>query len=248
MPPSMKDPSAWRPTKFVMTKRGLRASADPEHIGPGSRFIGDITARAYANALERFARGSLLDVGCGLAPLYGTYAPLVSSSTHVDWATTGPTAAVVDDQVDLNAGLPYADATFDTVLATDVLEHIERPDVLWAHMSRVLRPGGHIILGVPFLTWIHEAPNDHHRFTEYKLRSLCADTGLDVVELFPYGGAIEVMADIVAKHLSPSRSLSAAFYRVCRVVVDSPPSHALSNRTKHRFPQGYVLIARKGGE
>ncbi|MEI7771335.1 MAG: methyltransferase domain-containing protein [Chloroflexales bacterium] len=42
--------------------------------------------------------------------------------------------------------LPFADASFDTVVAWDVIEHVQSPATMLAEIARVLRPGGHCLL------------------------------------------------------------------------------------------------------
>ena len=49
------------------------------------------------------------------------------------------------------AKLTFDDASFDYVLNFDVLEHIPTPERGLAEMYRVLRPGGKVLLSVPFL-------------------------------------------------------------------------------------------------
>jgi SAM-dependent methyltransferase len=45
--------------------------------------------------------------------------------------------------------LPFADASFDSVLLDNVLEHIEAPTLLLGEVRRVLVPGGRFLVGVP---------------------------------------------------------------------------------------------------
>ena len=68
---------------------------------------------------------------------------------------------------------------------------------------------GKLILSVPFLYGVHEAPHDYHRWTAFKLRAFCEANGLKVLELQPYGGGLEVVLDIVGKHLDLHPILSA---------------------------------------
>ena len=82
----MKNEAQWRPSKFVMRGGRLRASRDQAQIGVGSRLVGDAMAACYQQHLPQHARGRLVDLGCGRAPLYGAYRPHVDSVTCVDWA------------------------------------------------------------------------------------------------------------------------------------------------------------------
>ncbi|MEX0886758.1 MAG: methyltransferase domain-containing protein [Phycisphaeraceae bacterium] len=50
---------------------------------------------------------------------------------------------------DVEHGLPYADASFDIVICEQVLEHLDKPQLVLEQIARVLRPGGMAILGVP---------------------------------------------------------------------------------------------------
>jgi len=55
----------------------------------------------------------------------------------------------IDEGVDLTRGLPYPDKSFDLVVLTEVIEHLENHRVALGEVSRVLRPGGHLILTTP---------------------------------------------------------------------------------------------------
>lgn len=241
----MKEEDSWRPSKFVEHNGLWVGSRDHAELGRGSRFIGDIIAVAYERTIAGHASGDLLDLGCGKVPLFGMYRPLVSSVTCVDWPNSLHGGKHVDQFVDLNGPLPFNDSAFDTVLATDLLEHIAKPDALFGEMGRVLRPGGKIIVGVPFLYPIHEEPHDYHRYTEFKLQQLCDDTGLCDVGIEPYGGALEVILDILGKHLYRHRRLSRIHLVTSRLLRKLKPLTAISEDTQRQFPLGYCMVARK---
>lgn len=53
-------------------------------------------------------------------------------------------------RLDLDQGkLPFPDASFDTVIFTHVLEHLQRPLDLGPEISRVLKPGGRLYIETP---------------------------------------------------------------------------------------------------
>jgi len=240
----MKNIEAWAPTKFVPTSRGWRASRDVRQVGLRSRLIVDLIAVCYEAALRTYAAGRLVDVGCGRVPLYGIYGPLVREATCVDWAQSFHITPHLDSEVDLNRPLPLASAAYDTVLATDVLEHLRHPGAFVHEVARILAPGGHAIVGVPFFYWLHEEPHDYHRFTEHALRAMCTDAGLEVVSLAPYGGPIAVLADILGKNLSTAwraRVVDAVARAVLRTSVGARRDAAGARLS----PLGYCLVARR---
>jgi SAM-dependent methyltransferase len=56
--------------------------------------------------------------------------------------------------------LPFADASFDAVICSEVLEHVPDDLAIFQELTRVLRPGGTLILGTPdygrWLWWVLE--------------------------------------------------------------------------------------------
>ena len=133
--------------------------------------------RAVAAAAAAYARGRLLDVGCGTRPLLAVFTPWVSHYWGVDtgrgrYRATPPQAwaSALD--------LPFAAATFDTVYAAQVLEHVPEPARMVTEMARVLRAGGYLILTAPLMWGVHEEPHDYFRFTGHGLAHLAQQAGL----------------------------------------------------------------------
>jgi len=120
---------------------------------------------ALAGSLRELAPGRMLDIGCAdrwvqrMLPLGVEYIAL-------DFPTTG--GAMYGSRPDLFADasrLPLADASFDAVVMLEVLEHLRHPRQALAEAARVLRPGGRLLLSMPFLYPIHDAPHDYQRLT-----------------------------------------------------------------------------------
>jgi SAM-dependent methyltransferase len=69
--------------------------------------------------------------------------------------------------------LPFADGAFNSVSCDAVLEHVPEPQQVVEEMYRVLKPGGGVVMYVPFLYPYHASPDDYYRFTETGIRYLC---------------------------------------------------------------------------
>ena len=117
--------------------------------------------------------GSLLDVGCGEMP-FRALLPANVSYTGMDIPTAESFGMRKSpDIVDFDGRIiPFPDGAFDNVLCTEVLEHVEDPAGLIAEMLRVLRPGGTLLVTVPFSARVHHAPYDFDRFTRFRISLL----------------------------------------------------------------------------
>ena len=241
----MKNKESWKPGKFILTKKGLKASRDRKVVTIGSRFIADIQGKVYAEAIRSHARGLLLDVGCGSVPLYQFYRDYISDNICIDWVNSSHKTNYLDYEINLNNKIPLESNSFDTILATDVLEHLVNPECFWNEMARLLKEGGKIILAIPFMYWIHEPPHDYARYTEFQLTHFCQTNGLNVVSLEPYGGSVEVLLDIIAKHLSFSNILSFIHLIFSKAIRRLISGRKFYRKLTRRFPLGYLLIAEK---
>ena len=143
--------------------------------------------RLLGQLLERHARGRCLDAGAGRSPYGRVLEALGCDVFSVDVEDRGGSIDLAADLQDLNE-LP--DASFDTVLCTQVLEHLPRPWDAVAEISRVLRPNGVAMISVPHLSVIHEAPHDYFRYTRFGLESLLERAGLEVLEIESTGGLV----------------------------------------------------------
>jgi SAM-dependent methyltransferase len=240
----MRCKEAWRPTKFVLIDGQLRGDPSGTHLSVGSRLLGDLVAPHYQAALKSCARGRLLDLGCGNVPLFEAYREMVDEVICVDWPQSLHQQQHVDAFADLTQPLPFADASFDTVVLSDVLEHIPDPENLLSEISRVLRPEGSVVIGVPFFYWLHEVPHDFNRYTRYQLERLIKRAGLQLVHLTEIGGSPEVIADVVGKTLARRPRVAAAFVAFARWVLKRGYVQRLSQQNRSQFPLAYILTAR----
>lgn len=141
--------------------------------------------RDIRSAIAAFAKGALLDLGCGNKPYESLYRPLTSTQTGCDVIQSDKNCVDVLCPV---TDLKFSDGEFDTILCTQVLEHVFEHDRMMAEAFRVLKPGGHIILTVPFAWELHEEPYDFFRYTRHALKALFEQTGFEIDYIRANGG------------------------------------------------------------
>lgn len=76
--------------------------------------------------------------------------------------------------------LPIKNESFDIVYSIAVLEHTKKPWIVADEIARILRPGGYVVLELPFLNVIHDE-HDYFRFTDKGIRSLFDEDRFEVV-------------------------------------------------------------------
>lgn len=127
--------------------------------------------------------GDVLDVGCGQQP----YRAWMRSDIRYRGADLIGTDAVADIWLDPRAEWPISSASVDAIVCTQVLEHVYDADLVLSEMARVLRPGGTLILSVPFIYSAHGLPHDYRRLSKEGVVALLAPL-FDVIEIKEQGG------------------------------------------------------------
>jgi len=152
--------------------------------------------------------GLLVDVGCGNSP----YGQLLEGwrrvAVNIDATDAAP------DVIGDGLCLPFRDACADAVLCTQVVEHVKDPFQLFREISRILKPGGILILSGPFYWRLHEEPHDYWRFTEHGFRELARQAGLRVESILRDGGAVALTA------VSINQLLPGPFLAPARLLVN----------------------------
>lgn len=141
--------------------------------------------------------GRLLDVGCGSQP----YRSYFRVDFYVGMEIPRPESiqrveCYYDGQI-----FPFADGCFDTVLASQVLEHVFEPQLFLSEIRRALRPGGQLILTVPFAWDEHEQPWDFARYSTFGLRHLLEQHGFTVLRQEKLGADFSALAQLLNGYL-----------------------------------------------
>lgn len=244
----MKNEDQWKPTKYQLRNGQLVVTRDRKELAIASRLSASRVLTCYNRHLGDHCRGDLLDLGCGKAPFYAAYRPLVDSIYCVDWDNCLHGTTHVDQHADLTQALPLPDAAYDSILLSSVLEHIPTPWTLCEEIHRILRPSGKLLMNVPFLYWLHETPHDFYRYTEYALERMLGEAGLKIVVLESTGGAPVVLTDVFCKSVvkMPGASLfNAVAQSAMSGLLSTRLGKRLNKRSERLMPNGYFVVAQK---
>lgn len=181
---------------LVQTEEYLRlADVEDRHW-----YFRSLHAHARRELLARHAADSpvdVLDAGCGTGGFIGRLMP-----TLPRWRWSGldfmplacrlaqqrlPAALIREGSV---TALPFPAEGFDAVTLLDVISQVSYPDEAqraFSECSRVLRPGGTLVLNVAAYRWLwsyhDDACHTRHRFAAGELRQLAREAGFDVRRL-----------------------------------------------------------------
>ena len=125
--------------------------------------------------------GKLLDFGCGSKPYRELFEVSEYIGTDIEVSGHDHRHETIDVYYD-GKSLPFADGSFDSIFSSEVFEHVFNLDQILEELHRVLRPGGHMLLTVPFVWDEHEIPYDFARYTSFGLKHILQEKGFVVVQ------------------------------------------------------------------
>jgi ubiquinone/menaquinone biosynthesis C-methylase UbiE len=161
------------------------------------KIIKDLQWDALLDA-SNYANGQLLDVGCGKMPYKSIFDQKVVRYIGLD--INNDTADIKGDFLKVK----ISNESFDTVLCTQVLEHVFDPKKILNKIYRILRSRGVLILTVPFTGSLHEIPNDYFRYTRFALKRMLEDSNFDVIYIKEEGNWISALGQDFIFYLESS--------------------------------------------
>lgn len=142
--------------------------------------------------LAQIARGqTILDAGCGEQPLREEIE--AAGATYIGLDIEQNRAGTVDLIAPL-WNVPIEDASIDTIVLTEVLEHVPDSAGAFREMARLVRGEGTILITTPFAYPLHEEPHDYVRLTPRAIEWLAQQNGFTLTEASTLGNEIEVLA------------------------------------------------------
>lgn len=195
-------------------------------------------------AIDKYVKGSVLDVGAGFMPYKKFIKKKASSYAATDFTKTHEGITYVGDAQELSKTVKGK--RFDTIFCTEVLEHLPNPFQAVSEFEKSLNDGGVIILSVPFLMPLHNEPYDFYRYTKHALVKLFDK--FEVLELTPSGGLLSLIHYLFSSFILPvtypikplyyllaylNWPVGEVFYRLDNVFF------------KKLLPFKYILVCRK---
>ncbi len=148
--------------------------------------------------------------------------------------------------------LPFKVGAFDSVLASQVFEHLHSPWEAVAELHRVTKGGaGAIVVAVPFLFPLHQEPHDYFRYTAHGLKRIFGQYfAIDLI--IPYGGRTAVVCDMLFTPTRSSTLIRRGIRKLRKVLlgVDRGRHRSILGRLIVRCPPGqhplgYILVCRR---
>ena len=206
--------------------------------------------------LGKKVRGIVLDIGCSDQHVHQLlnkechYIGLDYYQTATQWYNSRP-QVYGDAQI-----LPFCNESIDSILLLDVLEHLPRPGDCIAEIKLVLKPGGKLVLQVPFIYPIHDAPLDFQRWTIHGLYELAHKFGFEIKETVTFGRPLETAT--LLTNIASSKTLIECIKQrnpVAILVIFLPFStfiinvlawiFAMISPNDYIMPHGYQLVCVK---
>lgn len=124
----------------------------------------------------------VLDFGCGCKP----YRNLFDAQKYIGIDVEVPENSSGEVEPDIlydGKILPFEAETFDTVLSSQVFEHIYDISMSINEIYRVTKKGGVLCATVPFVAAEHSKPYDFFRYTEFGIRQMLEEAGWEIISL-----------------------------------------------------------------
>lgn len=143
-----------------------------------------------------YITGKVLDFGCGSKPYKSFFS--FTEYVGVDFENEGHPH--VNEQIDVfydGKTLPFSNEYFDSILCSEVFEHVFNLDEIIKELNRVLKKDGTILITCPFVWNEHEVPFDYARYTKFALENMLRKGGFELIEFSKAGNFVTAITQLI---------------------------------------------------
>lgn len=147
--------------------------------------IGNYLGKTRNNAVLKYCKGHVVDLGCGDNLLLSQYP---NKGTGVDIVDYGKADVVLEN---FNS-LPFKDNSIDTVIIVASLNYFEEPVSVLKEIRRIIKDKGQLVITMPNATimkaWhkVRESWAHKSGYSYKQLQNLMSQSGLKIVESHPF--------------------------------------------------------------
>ena len=173
---------------------------------------------------KKLKPGIVMDVG-------SKYSPYLKYIPHTKYLRLDINKKSKPDIVSDVHKIKWKSNYFDTIIATEVLEHLHTPQKALDEIHRILKPNGICILSTRFIYPYHPDPKDYFRFTKDSLSYLFRN--FKNVQIYPIGNRVQCSWDL----------LNRGYLKIILNILN--PIIALISFKDNRCPGGFIVKAEK---
>tara|TARA_R110002096_G_scaffold401880_1_gene598924 strand:+ start:14434 stop:15150 length:717 start_codon:yes stop_codon:yes gene_type:complete len=207
--------------------------------------------RELNKVIQRYAKGRLLDIGCGNKPYEVWFKGLISEYIGCDIVQSSSNKVDVICQAN---NIPLESNSFHSILSTQVIEHVEDHQGMVNEAFRLLKSDGYFILSGPLYWHLHEEPYDFFRFTKHGFKYVLEKAGFEIVEIIENGGAWATLGQVINHTVSFSNPKASKVVRGIKYVFRKLKLYRLVNKVFAYLDvkdfntintMNYVIVAKK---
>lgn len=197
--------------------------------------------------LKNYAKGNLIDIGCGDMPFKNHLPDTVSRYDTLDMEARTEGVTYISNAMDMKIILGDV---YDTAICFEVLEHVPNPFMAVGEINRILKKNGILLISVPHMWPIHEAPHDYLRFTAFGIKYILEENNFEIISIAPSGGILtyfgHTLSTVILGLVWPIPILKQITFFCTKWLIVLPWAYIDDRLIKSEIaPLEYLCIARK---
>lgn len=199
---------------------------------------------------KKYLKGRLLDFGCGSKP----YKEIIDVQEYIGLDLKESGHCHKNEQVDIyydGKTIPFDDNHFASIFSSEVFEHVFNLDQVLSELHRVIKPGGHMLITIPFVWYEHEIPYDFARYTSFGIEHLLKRAGFEIIAVEKTTNYVETVIQMWNAYVSQFVLPSNKFFKILMTPLFIAPVTIFGILVSKIFPKNRdfyhnnIVVAKK---